>query len=257
MASTLKELISSWELIEENGRFIAKADKNLIESHISSDNFSSGDIKFNFNLKPFPWWGNITNPKIIVLALNPKYEKDEKDKHEQNKHKENHSFEKNLANNPTIDWLDFKEKEELTVSQKWWKRTFDDIIEILNKKNKSKDLIYKKIGIFELYGYYSKSFSDKGCIERVNLNEFGSAVILPTQAALFKHLNFLMKQDCPPLLVIIWGQKYWVANIEDLSKETDDLGIDYIDTINTATHYLSKNNLRDRDFKRIIQILVE
>jgi hypothetical protein len=256
MTDTLTHLINSWELLEENGRFIAKADQIIIKN-IGSENFSSGDIKFNFNLKPFPWWGNISEPKIIVLALNPKYEKNEKDKYEQEKHKSNCSFEKNLRNSPTINWLDFNEKEGLTVSQKWWKETFNDIIDELIKKHKSKNLIYENIGVFELFGYYSKSLNNYDSLEKIVNAEFKSAEILQTQIALFDHLNFLLKKETPPLVVVIWGQKYWKYKIEGLCRAGDEPGIDYIDTINTASHALSKNNLRDIDFKRIIQKLVE
>lgn len=255
MSNTIDKLINAWELKEKNGMFVATADEEIIVKKLNSSNFSTGVMKFNFNLKPFPWWGNISQPKIVVLVLNPKYEKEEEDKNEQDLHKKRKSFENNLKNNKTINWLDFVDEANLTVSEKWWKNTFNDIIVELDKKNKSKDLIYDSVGFFELYGYYSKSFKDTS-LKNINKSEFDHSDILPTQKALFEHINYLMKVEKPPLLVIIWGQKHWREYIHCLDGVGDELGMDYIDTISTASHSLSKSNLRDRDFKRIIQRLL-
>ena len=58
------------------------------------------------------------------------------------------------------------------------------------------------------------------------------------------------------LLVIIWGQKYWKDLLGlNYSEEKSEDYLDYIDVIHTQSHKLSRNNLRPKDFKRIVDIL--
>ena len=79
--------------------------------------------------------------------------------------------------------------------------------------------------------------------------------MLPSQKAVVNHIEELLKNK-DRLLVIIWGQKYWKDLLGlNYSEEKSEDYLDYIDVIHTQSHKLSRNNLRPKDFKRIVDIL--
>jgi hypothetical protein len=239
---TLKVLIDKWSNIADQKPYIAKADEESIDHNLIAIDGSKGKTAFRFDFLPQPWWGNIKNPKVIVLALNPGI--DETEKVDEENLREDILL--NLKGKNTINWM----SEGITSGHKWWKATFKDIIQ---SGLITPDMIYKKVGVFELIGYHSKRFNSGGyeTVERMVNTKLGViSGVLPTQDAMFAHLSYLIK-NTNPIVIIIWGQKFWRQKVVELE------GYDYIDTINTASHSLSRNNLRAIDFERIIQKLLE
>jgi len=239
---TLEHLIDLWSDVADQEPYIAKEDEEFIDHNCIALDESKGETSFRFDFLPQPWWGNIKNPKVIVLALNPGI--DETEKVDEENLKEEILL--NLRGETTINWM----SEGNTSGHKWWKATFKDIIK---SGSITPDIIYKKVGVFELIGYHSKRFNsgDYETVERMINTKLGvKSGVLPTQIAMFDHLSYLIK-NTNPIVVIIWGQKFWRQEVVGLE------GYDYIDTINTASHSLSRNNLRAIDFERIIQKLLE
>ncbi len=247
-----EELLKAWSDFPNEKPFIAIVDQDIIKKDELVDNKSQGSIRFDFSYLPQPWWGNIDDPKVIILAINPGIHKiPEKEK------EENDSTEKLIRDNlngTPINWL-----KEGSVTKDWWTQTLNDVIDELKEENKSVENIANKLGVFELFGYHSSKFNsgDYSNIAQVINKEFGSnKTRLPTQEKLFKHLNSLIDASNPPLVVIIWGQKFWKEVIDKLDNNCDKVAlIDYIDTVSTRSHYLSKGNLRPIDFKRLKEAL--
>lgn len=234
-------LINIWSNLSTNPPYIAKED--LLAMNLKNNN--KVKIDFNFDFLPQPYWGNIKNPKIIILTLNPGFYSEED-------YKTNTVYKTNLLNNlkqqPSLNWFDLLETKDKT----WWFNTIKDLLD----DNIALDDIYHKVGFFELLGYHSKSFKAKSYSNLNDLNkvEFGiENGILPSQKAMFDYLESLLSQDegKRPLVAIIWGQKFWLQALPSLKS------IDYIDTISTTTHLLSLGNLRPIDFARLKKKLTE
>lgn len=240
MSETFRKLIDAWKGSSDEQPYISTADKKVIDFNKIVDNKSSGRFNFEFQFLPQPWWGNIRKPEVIILALNPGV--DNTEEYDEKNFKE--EIIRNLLGEHTLNWM----TEDDSSAHRWWKMTFKDLIE---KGDIAPEEIYKKVGIFELVGYHSESFrsDDYSTLEKMMKNELGlKEGVLPTQQALFDHLNFLIK-EYKPIVVIIWGQKFWRKKISLLES------YDYIDTINTASHSLSIGNMRKIDFDRIVKAL--
>ena len=59
-----------------------KEDKKVIDPNFITVKITEDVTAFRFDFLPQPWWGNIINPKVIVLALNPGIDKTEKEDEE-------------------------------------------------------------------------------------------------------------------------------------------------------------------------------
>lgn len=235
----LSALFKSWNLEEDdNNRFIAKIDKDKI------GNIPDSIAKYNpVGVYPQPWWGNINNPKILVLGKNPSYtEKDEEEESE----KFGDKLRANLESK-TINWLDeknrkYENKDKFYCTFRFWKQVLNYIIspnyvelmEEYNKieklldikliettkiKNKIKsafkeearetidndicDKIYEKVGFFNLCGYHSKEYDE---ISVAFNNE-----MLPTQNELKSYLKQMLNHsDCSvKMIIVVWGFDKW------------------------------------------------
>ena len=237
---TYNKLIGFWSNIAANKPYVAIEDEKVIDPSYLSVDSTEDKTAFRFDFLPQPWWGNIKNPTVIVLALNPGIDKAEKEDEEEHKDK----ILLNLKGQDTINWI----AEGNSSGHKWWKNTFKEIIKTGLIEH---DAIYKKIGVFELIGYHSEKFNSGAyeTLEQMLQAKLGvKSGLLPTQKAMFSHLSYLIKV-VKPVVVIIWGQKFWRKYVDGLD------GYDYIDTVNTASHSLSIGNMRKIDFDRIVNAL--
>lgn len=228
---TYQKLIDLWSHTSLDTPCIAHADKEVMKMSPSSNSI----LNFDFRYIPQPYWGNIKDPKLIILTLNPGFSTPEEYKLNEVRKTD---FINNLCQSPSLNWLKMHE----TKGKNWWYKTIKDF--------KADDVIYQKVGFFELYGYHSKSFksSEYKSIRDLNKKVFGIANgKLPTQEAMLNHLTALFEQDNPPLVAIIWGQKFWLQGLPILKEKL----IDYIDTRSTQSHHLSEGNIRPIDLNRI------
>lgn len=244
--SEFKKLIDSWQELQIEDGLILEKGLDLKTIKEINANKNKKEYKFDFSFVPQPWWGNIKDPKIIILLINPGIiakewgdKKENKDLH--------YKLLDNLKGENTLDW--FSEKEEYE-SRKWWYRTFEKLIgDGVNLID-----IHKKVGVFQLYGYHSEKFyTSNDSLENINRKRMGYYGILNTQEAMFNYLNKMLTdrydQDNEPLIIIIRGQKYWRKHVKKLDA------YDYIDTILPVNQELSEGNLRSIDYNRIIERL--
>lgn len=152
----------------------------------------------NTGLVPHLWWGEIDNPKIVVLAKNPHY--DISDVYESQNEELRKIFLENLLreeNDKKIINALFSKNSVLsiTTTANWWHEVF---IEVNNKKAIFDDDFLEKnsIGIFNLFGYSSKSFpySVNKCNEIFN-EDYKKYI-----------KEKIIKAD---YIFVIWGKKYW------------------------------------------------
>ena len=116
--------------------------------------FPDGLNKDNITLTPQPWWGNLDNPSIIILGINPScvdsdfnYNKDKKDNGDENQ------FKKILEDN-----LSYKNRRnELNLSNLFKKFNAIQVINTWKEKYKLGSVFSDKldtIAIYNAFAYY-------------------------------------------------------------------------------------------------------
>ncbi|MGI6781379.1 MAG: hypothetical protein ACOX56_00865 [Acholeplasmataceae bacterium] len=205
------------------------------------------------HLWPHPWWGNIENPKVIVLALNPSYDPidDEKDDIVLG------GLYKKAFDDPVqnkINLFAFKSN-----STDWWRnKVFAE-----EGKEVNPDKIIKNVGVFQILGYRSlsyfkipkkalkteeklkkddsfKEFIDKfqNICESLKLKNKYNDNYLPTQNAMRLHVQSLINEDKDRYVVIVWGKGHW-----------KQLRLDFPDKENRVLRANEKNYRNQNIFK--------
>ena len=156
---------------------------------------------FQTHLRPQPFWGNIENPKVIVLGLNPSYDPMDDELDEE-------SIKDDLMRNINepkfrYNWFNHNVRNggKLTSGYKFWTQTLGRLL--TDEKLKcTEDQIYRMVGFFNFIGYHRSPFNpiQKKCFNNKDQ-------ILPTQKALYDHLKSIITNDT--YIVLIWGYDYW------------------------------------------------
>lgn len=171
--TTIDLLKEAWQLSDTEKDWHSKLDELALKSEITSEYNITLKISnfYTTHLLPNPWWGNIVNPKIIILALNPSYDpiNDEIDSHiiknvykkkekEKEEVKDNKPKESVIIENPQENILNFFEEGELTQTNtaEWWRDVFKK--ERKNEQDINADAFEEKIGIFQMLGYRSPGY---------------------------------------------------------------------------------------------------
>lgn len=201
MSGIPEQLKIVWTL--KPGEKVSQKDFAAIHPKLSLQYF------FQTHLMPQPWWGNIEDPDIIFLALNPSYDPVIDDEDEL-------AIESDLKENlvsKSFNWFQHKEiidsgnKKRKTSGYQWWKATLGDLYKQDDLNTEMK--IYHKIGFFQLCGYHSKSYFKltRKCL-------LGKKNLLPTQETIVEYINELIKKR-DRYIVLIWGEKHWKnANLD-------------------------------------------
>lgn len=193
---TLKELKQVWKLdMSKSDEFESFEDTQVLKDGLKLRYF------FQTHLRPQPFWGNIENPKVIVLGLNPSYDpiSDELD---EDRIKDD--LMSNI-NEPMFRFNWFKHKYNksniLTSGYKFWTQTLGELLTSKTWKCTGNQ-IYNSVGFFNYIGYHRSPFSpiQKKCFKNKDK-------MLPTQKALFDHLKSIITKDT--YIVLIWGYDYW------------------------------------------------
>ncbi len=219
----INQLKKIWELETKTEKYIASIDKNDCKWR---------EDDFNLTVFPEPWWGNINDPKIIVLALNPSYVRSA-DELDTLVFKE--FFDKNIKieNNQAVNLFD----DEITSNNiqfinssvsEWWRKVFeydDKFVPNFKDDDNLLDIIKNKVGIFNLIGYHSKNAD---CLKKSRNNPKTTDIII-------KYLNEIIDNtdNTNILFIFLWGKNTW----ESYGLKTTD--INYCIEIN-------KNDSKDR-----------
>ena len=145
----------------------------------------NNDSKINLDCIPTPFLGKIENPDVIVLALNPSYDKlqDEMDKQFLD-YKKINDFYEFLTKIDVFSINDEAKRFPFTVA--WWRSIFDGI-----------DINGKKIGMFNLMCYHSKHYPTT------------SKKKLKSQECVIEYINNLLKEKPELPVIFVWGKTYW------------------------------------------------
>ena len=257
MSENSKALRNAWKLkiIKLNS---GEPEKKSLNYYVSAKDYDSlkNEEKlalsyyYQTHVLPQPYFWNIDDPKIVVLAKNPtydiKYEKKETDKLLEI-YKEYKEDEANIiydnGYNLLFEQYD-KKTEKVLCTKKWWSSTFGDLATTYGLEN-----IKKKTGIFNLCGYHSKSYFDvpKGILESGN--------VLPTQKCLREYLRKLIKTDV--LVIIIWGEKDWSNFLKDeyFDDQLKQGKIFVVNKGNSANRYITSSKQYDNFKNKIIESL--
>ena len=155
------------KLISTNDVFCLDGDLSLLNKYYGEKCFVKKTSNGFKTLIPQFWWGNINNPKIIILANNPSYKKgynsktsDDIDNEKYRKYLEDNIYRPNGFN------CDFVKENIDAYFSYWWKTKFFE----------NKEIDITKVGIFNLIGYYSKnsSFFNKEILEHSHMIRFAN-----------------------------------------------------------------------------------
>lgn len=199
--STLIQLKDAWRMDKEQinkGIFESVLDSNVLKSNLKLSYF------FQTHLLPQPFWGNIINPRIVVLGLNPSYDpvNDEQDELILK-----NGLDRNLNDyNFKFNWFDYKKtiNNDVTSGFKFWSQTLGELHHGNDNLYCDEKRIFDKVGFFNLYGYHKSPFKE---IQQKCFKETCNDKYLPTQIALFNHLKSIISKDTH--VIVIWGHQYW------------------------------------------------
>ena len=256
--NTRINLVNSWELEKISFICVDNEDMNF-DSYVSKKDYENieEDNKNEFiyfyqtHVLPQPFFGNIKNPKIVVLAKNPAYdifnEFDEFDKLKK-KYGLQSNNDENLINFIINNGnkLLFDNEFSDSCTQKWWKTIFKDLL-----PDDGFETLLNKIGIFNLCGYHSRSYYEfpKRFLKDKDKDYF------ETQIALKEHLEAIKKECKKPIFIIIWGEQEWRNFLpEDFFEGTNLLVVNKkkdgsYSTTRTIVNSEDFNKTIDKDFK--------
>ncbi|MCR5787301.1 MAG: hypothetical protein K6G28_06340 [Acholeplasmatales bacterium] len=210
--------ITSEEYLHKNKDVSFLMDKSLNDfSIIETDE----KYKLHLNVLPHPYFGNIVNPDILIIAKNPSYAENE-DEQDTYLYLKNHS---NALDNyfEELSKVDFfeswskKENQSFFNAWNWWNKK---VIQGVKLKDES-----KTIGIINLCGYHSRYFTKKHYEnfpfkteeELVELINNAKLVIFVWEGALLSKIKEKMKNTNYIILNQCKNGKYG-TNINSLKK---------------------------------------
>ena len=153
----------------------------------------SEDTKIITDCVPTPFVGSIENPDIIVLALNPSFDKgqDEMDKIilDWNESDNYYDF---LTRIDVVNVNDSAKRIPFTTA--WWRNVFDGVT------------VNKSVGIFNLMCYHSKHYPTT------------KKILLLSQEIVIDYIKALLNNNKEIKVIFVWGKKYWLNFISDELK---------------------------------------
>jgi len=242
--NTIKLLEESWKgLLEKKGNYYSEKDRQALKS--KRDKNLELSYFYPTHVLPHPWWGNIHNPRVLVLALNPSYAplRDEMDEYLPCVREEWENGIINVSDKTNMikildhqtynqKWWDSEtddeQSKEITWAAKWWHKVFNGdennkpLIELFD--GKKADIFYQNIVAFNLLGYHSREYKDlpnnilrdrndkieselNGFIN--NFPEKYDYNYLPTQNAVKVNVQRLIDDPRVEHVIVLWGYKEW------------------------------------------------
>jgi hypothetical protein len=259
---TIDLLYESWDFDIDNK--VSKKDAVVLYYHkeLGKENLKLSYF-YQTHVLPHPWWGNINNPKVIVLGLNPSYDpiNDEMDDKLPGVYD---ALLNNIDKNKNpINWLNFSH----AITSQWWKETLGSLITSVGKES-----IYKNVGFFNLCGYHRDSYKNvqqKCLIKKENMNhdlkefvnkfDFISQSLsdqipiyndkyLPTQNAIILHINKLIRSSEVKHVILLWGHKEWVDAGINLRDSEISKKLLIVNKYNPSNHCITNTYLLDKKY---------
>lgn len=216
--------INPWLKLPKSSPYILPEDlKRISKYKITPEN-----LGWQLEFLPVPYLGNFKKAQIVLLCLNPGYDKIL----DQLAHKDKSYYQENLRSlnfaskipfyclNPGFDY---------SGGYKWWVRLLKQLIEKYSLK-----LLSEKLMCLQYLPYHSKTFKNPPCL-------------LPSQNYTFCLLKKAIKEQ--KVIVIMRSKKLWFSTVPELKT------YDFIELKNYRMPYLTRGNIKNGNFEKIIRAL--
>ncbi|MBU1043873.1 MAG: hypothetical protein KJ915_05690 [Candidatus Omnitrophica bacterium] len=214
-----------WLGLPKNAPFILSDDSQVLKDRgVNPDN-----LNWKLELLPVPYLGNPNKAKVVVLCLNPGYNKilDErayfKDKYYFRESLESLKF----TSHTPFYCLDTK--FDYSGGYLWWTRLLKPLIKDFGLK-----VMSEKLMCLQYIGYHSITFREPPCI-------------LPSQKFTFYLLEQAIKEN--KTIVIMRSKKLWIRSVPKLGSYP------FIELKNYRMPFLTEKNTERGDFQQVINAL--
>ncbi len=201
-----KQLKNPWlEMANNTARenFVIKEEQAIISKF---NERVKDEYKIHSSIFSAPFMGNVESATVIILMLNPGYDKDEDvDGTNYYKKYENWWMQQIQHILPYPELPLFCLEKEYITNSSYWEEKLQPVIEIAGRKT-----VAKNIAKIQYFPYHSRKFKalHKSLLKEENIN------YLPTQEYNFQLVRNAMKRDA--MIVIPRSSKYWYAAIPEL-----------------------------------------
>ena len=257
--------------LKENFRINDKNDGKKTIYYYECDKNKSGDVpsiiddKYELTVYPHQWWGNIANPKVVVLALNPGYSQgvDELDSI-----LFGNLIEKNYNSD---DYYQFLFGDECGASEFskngnkilfkyssvscWWRKVFEEVLpndlsgNLSEEEKNTINLFNHNVAFFNLVGYQSKDTSD--LYTKSNSTD-----------KIVEYVNDLVNKD--RLFIFVWGKGEWVKKglkINDMNyievNKNDEQNKKNGRNVNPRNKLMKNKLVKKEDYIKLRSFLVD
>ena len=221
---------------ENRNSFILKEEKAIIEKF---NNRVIEKFKIHTDIFPAPFMGNVFTAPVMILVLNPGYDKDERECGYYEKYQD-WWLEQIQHITPQPEFPLFCLDDEYITFSDYWDNKLKPLINIVGKKKVSENIC--KV---QLFPYHSKNFKPlfKKLLKEENFQNY-----LPSQLYSFELVKKAMKRNA--IIIIPRSRNHWFEAIPELK--------DYENKYFTNSYgniILSKDNLDENAFENIIKAI--
>ena len=182
-----------------SGNFILAEDSNVIESFNKDVN---DDYKIHTEIMPAPFMGDVLNSNVVILTLNPGYDKKEVDNGYYTNYK--NYWKKQIEHILPVPNLPlFCLEEEYIKYSDYWDKKLKPLIEI-----SSREKVAKNISVIEYFPYLSKKYKS---IYKRTLNGY-----LKSQEYNFYLVKKAIERNA--VIVLMRGEKLWLKAVPELHE---------------------------------------
>jgi len=189
-----------WKDFVENSK-----SKNLVladeKDIIKSFNKSANELyKIHTDIMPAPFMGDVLNSQIVILTLNPGYDKQEDEKGYYTKYIS--YWEKQIEHIKPVDNLPlFCLEEEYIKYSNYWDKKLKPLIELT-----SREKVAKNISIIQYFPYHSLKYKN---IPKRILNGY-----LKSQEYNFQLVREAIKREA--IIILLRSEKLWLEAVPEL-----------------------------------------
>ena len=212
-----KNTITSEEYLKDNGKIIFKFETDLVKNFSFTKN---QDYILHLNVLPQPFFGEIDEPDVLIIAKNPSYDKngDEQDTYLYLKnHSDLNSYYEELKKVNFFESWSHNANLSFLNTWNWWNKR---VIGGASLKNTN-----TKVGIINLCAYHSKYFKVEHYENLPFLSEDkikqiikkAKIVIFVWEGAIFNSFNDVLSKDKYIVLNQCKNEKYG-TNINTIKK---------------------------------------
>ncbi|MCR5424160.1 MAG: hypothetical protein K6E93_05270 [Bacteroidales bacterium] len=227
----------------KEGEFIYLEDKTIIEDRnkVLAKNNKKKDNVFITSLLPKPYRGNLKDPKLVILSLNPSYKKRVKTKmfemlREEHQlrfieiAKKNALLEDGCRIIPDVDKDDKNYWIDVVTDDGYW---LDKLSELIGEP----DVDISKIGLIQFIPYASSHFESWANEAKLKSQEFSMKII-----------HRLLKDEST-LFLVMRAKKQWEALFRKYKVEVDkdEIGRRFIYNKNPICQKITRDNLMNMD----------